>query len=262
MRVLVAEDHADSRLMLEASLIFLGARANHLCQTGSRGAPRDSDEPEPLGRPHRLDDARVEGPELLCRRVRRERPHAGMYLILLTSTGSARPVSRPRRRSRRLRRQALRHRGAARAGEVGVRVLTLRQQLAERVAELQAALSNVSSFKGCSRSAAIASGFAATIRTTGSRSSPTLPSGPTRSSATGFAPIARRVHLGPGAGAFPALHSSERRNRAVGHRLGRRRLLFRESASAGATAPGSTGLGEAAAATALPEKAAATAAPP
>jgi PleD family two-component response regulator len=90
----------------------------------------------------------LEGADV-CRRVRRDLAHANTYLILLTSLDSrkdlvagldagaddyvVKPFDIEELRAR---------------VQVGVRVLTLRQQLAERVAELQAALSNVKQLQG------------------------------------------------------------------------------------------------------------------
>jgi phosphoserine phosphatase RsbU/P len=91
---------------------------------------------------------RVEGAEV-CRRVRKELPLANMYLILLTSletrkdivagldAGADDYVVKP------FDPEELRARVS-----VGVRVLTLQERLAERVTELQAALSNVKQLHG------------------------------------------------------------------------------------------------------------------
>jgi PleD family two-component response regulator len=90
----------------------------------------------------------MDGPEIL-RRVRRERPLANLYLILLTALESRRdviagldagaddyivkPFDPDELRAR---------------VQVGVRVLTLQERLTDRVAELQAALSNVKQLRG------------------------------------------------------------------------------------------------------------------
>ena len=90
----------------------------------------------------------LDGPEI-CRRVRRELPLANMYLMLLTSLESrsdvvagldagaddyvVKPFDPEELRAR---------------VQVGVRVITLQERLAERVAELQAALSNVKQLQG------------------------------------------------------------------------------------------------------------------
>ena len=90
----------------------------------------------------------MDGPEVL-RRVRRERPLANLYLILLTALESRRDVIagldagaddyiiKP------FDPEELRARV-----HVGVRVLTLQERLTDRVAELQAALSNVKQLRG------------------------------------------------------------------------------------------------------------------
>ena len=90
----------------------------------------------------------LDGPEV-CRRVRRELPLANMYLMLLTARESrgdlvagldagaddylTKPFDPEELRAR---------------VQVGVRVLTLQKSLAERVEELQAALSNVKQLRG------------------------------------------------------------------------------------------------------------------
>jgi len=90
----------------------------------------------------------MDGPEVL-RRVRRERPLANLYLILLTALESRRdvitgldagaddyivkPFDPDELRAR---------------VQVGVRVLTLQERLADRVAELQTALTNVKQLRG------------------------------------------------------------------------------------------------------------------
>ena len=90
----------------------------------------------------------VDGPEV-CRRVRRELPLANMYLILVTAregradivtgldAGADDYVIKP------FDAEELRARIA-----VGMRVLTLQERLAERVAELKTALSNVKQLRG------------------------------------------------------------------------------------------------------------------
>ena len=90
----------------------------------------------------------LDGPEV-CRRVRAERPLANMYLLLVTAregrsdviagldAGADDYVVKP------FDPDELRARVA-----VGVRVLTLQVKLAERVAELQAALANVKQLSG------------------------------------------------------------------------------------------------------------------
>jgi phosphoserine phosphatase RsbU/P len=90
----------------------------------------------------------LDGPEV-CRRVRAELPLANMYLVLLTAresrgdlvtgldAGADDYVIKP------FDAEELRARVRA-----GVRVLTLQERLAERVEELQAALSNVKQLRG------------------------------------------------------------------------------------------------------------------
>ena len=90
----------------------------------------------------------LDGPEV-CRRVRRELPLANMYLMLLTAresrgdlvagldAGADDYITKP------FDAEELRARM-----QVGVRVLTLQKSLAERVDELQAALSNVKQLRG------------------------------------------------------------------------------------------------------------------
>jgi DNA-binding response OmpR family regulator len=90
----------------------------------------------------------LDGPEV-CRRVRRDLPLANMYLVLLTARESRgdlvtgldagaddyiiKPFDAEELRAR---------------VQVGVRVLTLQERLAERVADLQAALANVKQLRG------------------------------------------------------------------------------------------------------------------
>jgi DNA-binding response OmpR family regulator len=90
----------------------------------------------------------MDGPDV-CRRVRAELPLAHMYLMLLTAresrgdlvaglnAGADDYVTKP------FDAEELRARV-----QVGVRILTLQQTLAERVAELQAALSSVKQLRG------------------------------------------------------------------------------------------------------------------
>jgi DNA-binding response OmpR family regulator len=90
----------------------------------------------------------LDGPEV-CRRVRRDLPLANMYLMLLTAregrndlvvgldAGADDYITKP------FDTEELRARV-----QVGVRVLTLQERLAERVAELQTALANVKQLRG------------------------------------------------------------------------------------------------------------------
>jgi DNA-binding response OmpR family regulator len=91
---------------------------------------------------------KMDGAEV-CRRVRRDLPLANMYLILLTSLESRRDIVAGLEAGaddyvvKPFDPEELRARV-----QVGVRVLTLQERLAERVAELQAALSNVKQLHG------------------------------------------------------------------------------------------------------------------
>lgn len=90
----------------------------------------------------------MDGPDV-CRRIRAEHPEANMYLLLVTAregrsdvvagldAGADDYIIKP------FDPEELRARVS-----VGVRVLTLQQKLAERVAELEAALSNVKQLRG------------------------------------------------------------------------------------------------------------------
>src|SRR5262245_43180815 len=90
----------------------------------------------------------MDGPDI-CRRVRQELPLANMYLLLVTAresrgdvvagldAGADDYITKP------FDPDELRARGA-----VGARVLALQQKLAERVVELQAALSSVKQLRG------------------------------------------------------------------------------------------------------------------
>jgi len=90
----------------------------------------------------------LDGPEV-CRRVRRDLPLANMYLVLLTArespgdlvmgldAGADDYITKP------FDAEELRARV-----QVGIRVLALQERLAERVAELQAALVNVKQLRG------------------------------------------------------------------------------------------------------------------
>jgi len=147
MQVLIAEDDRATGQILartlqrwnfETTVVVDGAQAwDHLRQThGPTLAILDWMMPG------------LDGPDV-CRRVRAERPDANMYLLLVTAresrsdvvagldAGADDYIIKP------FDPEELRARVA-----VGVRVLTLQQKLAERVAELQTALSNVKQLRG------------------------------------------------------------------------------------------------------------------
>ena len=147
MQVLIAEDdratgqilaHTLQRLQHETTVVTDGAQAwAHLRNaTAPTLAILDWMMPE------------LDGPDV-CRKVRAELPLANMYLLLLTAresrgdliagldAGADDYIIKP------FDPDELRARVA-----VGVRVLTLQQKLAERVAELQAALSSVKQLRG------------------------------------------------------------------------------------------------------------------
>jgi phosphoserine phosphatase RsbU/P len=147
MQVLIAEDDRITGELLartlkgwhhEPTVVDDGAKAwDHLCATTAPTlAILDWMMPE------------MDGPDI-CRRVRAERPLANMYLMLVTAretrgdviagldAGADDYIIKP------FDSEDLRARVA-----VGVRVLGLQQKLAERVTELQAALSNVKQLHG------------------------------------------------------------------------------------------------------------------
>ena len=146
-RILIAEDHHVSRHLLERNLQNWGfdvvSAENGLAAAEILDAP---------GAPAIaiLDwmMPQMDGPEV-CRRVRAELPLAHMYLLLVTAregrgdviagldAGADDYIIKP------FDPDELRARVA-----VGVRVLGLQQKLAERVAELQDALSNVKQLHG------------------------------------------------------------------------------------------------------------------
>ena len=147
MHVLIAEDDRATgqilartlqRLSYETTVVGDGAQAwEHLrTATAPTLAILDWMMPE------------LDGPDV-CRKVRAELPDANMYLLLVTAretrgdviagleSGADDYIIKP------FDPDELRARVA-----VGVRVLALQQKLAERVAELQAALSNVKQLRG------------------------------------------------------------------------------------------------------------------
>ena len=147
MQVLIAEDdratgqilaHTLQRLAHETIIVGDGAQAWEHLRTASVPTLAILDWMMP----------ELDGPDV-CRRVRAERPDANMYLLLLTAreargdviagldAGADDYIIKP------FDPDELRARVA-----VGVRMLTLQQKLAERVAELQTALSNVKQLRG------------------------------------------------------------------------------------------------------------------
>lgn len=147
MQVLIAEDdrvtgevlsHTLQRWNYKATLVGDGLQAWHYLRAAAHPTLAILDWMMP----------ELDGPEV-CRRVRAELPLANMYLLLVTArdgqsdviaglnAGADDYVIKP------FDHDELRARVA-----VGVRVLTLQLKLAERVAELQAALSNVKQLSG------------------------------------------------------------------------------------------------------------------
>jgi phosphoserine phosphatase RsbU/P len=147
MHVLIADDDRMTRELLSRTLAKMGYEVT----TAGDGA-------DAWSHLQRTDEStlaivdwmmpHLDGPEVV-RRVRAERPVANMYLILLTALESRRdviagldagaddymikPFDPDELRAR---------------VQVGVRVLSLQDRLAEQVAELQAALSNVKQLRG------------------------------------------------------------------------------------------------------------------
>jgi len=147
MKVLIAEDDRVTGEILARTLQRLG-HETMIVGDGARALEVLSETTAPtLGI---LDwmMPEIDGPDV-CRRVRLERPDANMYLLLVTAretrtdvvagldAGADDYIIKP------FDPEELRARVA-----VGVRVLALQQKLAERVAELQTALSNVKQLRG------------------------------------------------------------------------------------------------------------------
>jgi sigma-B regulation protein RsbU (phosphoserine phosphatase) len=147
MRILIAEDEPTSRLVLQRTLERLGHEAV-VCEDGTQAWNRIQ-EPDAPGMAI-LDWMMpgIDGVEI-CRRARQSDALRGLYLLLLTTRDSEEDivagldagaddyVTKPPRP------QEL----AARIG-VGVRVVDLRTQLAQRVVELEEALSKVKTLQG------------------------------------------------------------------------------------------------------------------
>ena len=147
MRVLVAEDHEDSRRLLEATLRLWGHEPVPFDDGAEALRAIESDTPPPIG----LIDWMMPGLDgaTLCRRVRAGQRNPGMYLILLTAKTSRQDVIAgldagaddyvmkpfdPDELHARL--------------DVGIRVATLQTSLADRVAELEQALTAVKQLQG------------------------------------------------------------------------------------------------------------------
>jgi DNA-binding response OmpR family regulator len=147
MRALVADDDRIAATMLSRTLAEWAFDVE-VASDGSEALERLQDASAPTLAVLDWMMPRLDGAEV-CRRIRGERPQANVYLILLTSLDSrkdlvagldagaddyvVKPFDREELRAR---------------VHVGVRVIALRQQLAERVAELQAALSSVKQLQG------------------------------------------------------------------------------------------------------------------
>ena len=147
MQVLIAEDDRATGQILARTL----QRLNHQTTVVTDGAQaweklRRSTEPTLAILDWMMPE--LDGPDV-CRRVRAELPDANMYLLLVTARESRgdviagldagaddyiiKPFDPDELRAR---------------VSVGVRVLSLQQKLAERVSELQTALSNVKQLRG------------------------------------------------------------------------------------------------------------------
>ena len=147
MRILIADDSVVSRHLLDATLRRWGYEVVIACDGNEAWRILEADNAPKIAI---LDwmMPKLDGPEV-CRLVRKELPVANMYLILLTSLESRRDivagldagaddyVVKP------FDPEELRARV-----QVGVRVLTLQEKLAERVTQLQDALSNVKQLHG------------------------------------------------------------------------------------------------------------------
>jgi DNA-binding response OmpR family regulator len=146
MRILIAEDDPVSRRVLETTLQKWGYEVVSVADGEQAWTILAGETPPPLAI---LDwmMPEVDGIEL-CRRVRERLPRP-LYLILLTARGSKEDivtgldagaddyVTKP------FDREELRARL-----QVGVRIVTLQAELAERVAELQEALARVKQLQG------------------------------------------------------------------------------------------------------------------
>ena len=149
MQVLIAEDDRVTGEILARTLQRWNYRTT-LVSDGAQAWEKLHAAPAPDATLAILDwmMPRIEGADV-CRRVRREMPLANMYLILVTAreargdviagldAGADDYIIKP------FDPEELRARVA-----VGARVLGLQQKLAERVAELQTALSNVKQLRG------------------------------------------------------------------------------------------------------------------
>jgi phosphoserine phosphatase RsbU/P len=147
MRVVIAEDDAVSRRLLEAALEEWGFAVTST--SDGRGALeklREVDGPK-LGI---LDWVmpQLSGPEV-CREVRAEASGRGHYLILLTGRdGSSDAVEGLESGANDFIRKPFDYAELRARVQVGERVIRLQEELAERVEELQAALDRVKQLQG------------------------------------------------------------------------------------------------------------------
>jgi len=147
MRVLVAEDDRVTGEILARTLERWGYEAS-VVRDGREAWEHLRGEVAPTLAMLDWMMPHMDGPDI-CRRVRAELPLANMYLLLVTAreargdivaglnAGADDYIVKP------FDPEELRARVA-----VGIRVLTLQQKLAERVAELETALSNVKQLRG------------------------------------------------------------------------------------------------------------------
>ena len=147
MQVLIAEDDRVTGEILSRTLQRLGHQTT-LVSDGARAWDALSTAVTPTLAILDWMMPEMDGPDV-CRRIRQQRPDANMYLLLVTAretrsdvvagldAGADDYIIKP------FDPEELRARVA-----VGIRVLGLQQKLAERVEELQTALSNVKQLRG------------------------------------------------------------------------------------------------------------------